>query len=150
MSAIVVIIPALPAAWPAIATAAAAAASALGFAATRTKQEVEAVNEVELSVDNAEAVTGELALGEELVFTREGVQLVVFRDNRGKVGVRACGKGKTDEELRAIGQEMANALTQQYAYHRLMAELKSRNFNVVGEEVEEDGTVRLRVRTYQE
>jgi len=44
---------------------------------------------------------------------------------------------------------MANRLVQQYAYHRLITKLKEQNFNIVGEEVEQDGTVRLQVRTFQ-
>jgi len=149
MSAIIIILPALPVAWPAITAAAAAAASALGYAATRTRAAAEAANEVEVPMENAEAVTEHLAAGEELVFTREGVQLIVFRNTEGKVSVRACGKNLTDDQLRTIGQQMANAITQQYAYNQLRTELKNRNFNVVDEEVEEDGTVRLHVRVFQ-
>ena len=152
MSAIIVLpilIPPAMAAWPILVAAAGAAATALGFAATRTEEEVEVMVEVELAVDNAAAVTDQLAVGQELVFAREDVQLIVFRDVGGKVGVRVCGRNKTEAELQAIGQEMANALTQQYAYHRLKTELEARHFSVVGEEVEEDGTVRLQVRTFQ-
>jgi hypothetical protein len=149
MSAIIVILPALPAAWPVITAAAAAAASALGFAAARTKQEAEAVNEAEVSLQNSEAVSAQLALGGEVAFTKEGVQVVVFRNTEGRVGVRAMAKGKSEAELREIAQQLANALTQQYAYNQLMEELRSRNFTVVGEDVEADGTVRLRVRTFQ-
>ena len=53
------------------------------------------------------------------------------------------------QQTGAIGQQFSKAVVQQYAYHRLMTELKQRNFNVVGEQVEEDGTVRIQVRTYQ-
>ncbi len=149
MSAIIVILPALPAAWPVITAAAAAAASALGFAAVRTRQEVEAANEAEVDLQNAEAVAAQLNLGEEVVFARGDVQVVVFRNTEGRVGVRAMAKGKSEAELREIAQQMANALTQQYAYNQLMEELKNRNFAVVGEDVEADGTVRLHVRTFQ-
>ena len=149
MSAIVVILPALPAVWPVVTAAAAAAASALGFAAARTRQKVATVNEVEVELDSSAAITQEVAAGEELVFAQGDVQIAVFRNAEGRVAVRALAKGKTDEELRAIAERMANTLTQQYAYNQLMTELKSRGFTVADQQVEEDGTVRLHVRIFQ-
>ena len=154
MSAIVllpIIIPAAAAAWPAVLTAATAAAAALGYAATRGKVQAQTkvAPEVTLEVDHCEEVTGNLALGETLTFTKGDVQLSFFRDTNGKMAIKVSGKGKSDAELKAIGQQFSKAVVQQYAYHRLMTELKQRNFNVVGEQVEEDGTVRIQVRTYQ-
>jgi hypothetical protein len=156
MSAIVllpIVIPAAAAAWPAVLTAATAAAAALGYAATRGKSNIQAqtkdAGEVTLEVDHCEEVTGNLALGEALTFTKGDVQLSFFRDTNGKMAIKVSGKGKGDAELKAIGQQFSKAVVQQYAYHRLMTELKQRNFNVVGEQVEEDGTVRIQVRTYQ-
>jgi hypothetical protein len=37
-------------------------------------------------------------------------------------------------------------VTQQYAYHRIVTELKERNMVVLQEEVAEDKSVRIRVR----
>lgn len=153
MSAIVVLpilIPAASAAWPAIAAAAAAAASALGYAAARTKRTVQGSVEVELPVEQGAEVSEEVALGEELVFARGGVSVRFLRDTRGRVAVKISGEGKSEAELRALGEKLVAGLAQQYAYHRLMTELKSRNFNVVDEQVEEDGTVRLQVRVFQD
>ena len=152
MSAIIVlpvILPAAAAAWPAVAAAAAAAAGALGFAAAGASTDAQAESEVEVPMENSEAVTEGLALGEELVFTRGDVQVTVGRDARGKVSVKVRGCAHAEAELREIGQELTNKLAQQYAYHRLMTELKQRNFTVVGEQVEDDGTVRVQVRTFQ-
>ena len=59
------------------------------------------------------------------------------------------GEGHSKNELKEIGQTFANKIVQQYVYHQLVTEMKNRNFNVVGEEVEQDGTVKLQVRTYQ-
>jgi hypothetical protein len=144
-----VVIPAAAAAWPLIAAAAAAAASALGYAATGSAQQAAGATEVELALENCEAVTQGLALGESLSFAKDDVTVTFFRDTRGRVAVKVAGRGRSPAELKAIGQKLAQGLTQQYAYHRLVTELKSRNFNVVDEQVEEDGTVRLQVRTYQ-
>ena len=80
MSAIVVLpilIPPAIAAWPIVVTAAGAAAAALGFAATKTAEEADSMTEVELPVANAAAVADQLATGEELVFTRDDVQVII-------------------------------------------------------------------------
>lgn len=152
MSAIVVIPILIPAAWPAIAAAAAAAATALGFAAAKgkAKTSVKSSTEVELAVSNSEAFNDEVALGEQLTFAKGDIQITFFRNSRGKVGVKVRGSGKTEEQLRTIGQQAVNGLTQQYAYHRLVTELKKQNFTVVDEKVEADGTVRLQVRTFKD
>lgn len=138
------------AAWPAIAGAAATAASALGFALANSREDVESAEttEVDISLASAEAVTANLAVGEELVFTREDVKIVFFRDVDGHPGVRVRGKG-SEAELEAIGQDFAGRIVQQYAYHQLVTELRSRELNITDEQVEEDGTVRLQVRAFQ-
>ncbi len=152
MSVTITIIGILPAtaAWPAIAGAAATAASALGFALASNKEKVEAADaiEVDISLETSESVTANLAVGEDLVFTREGVQIKFFRDVEGRAGVRVHGHKKEDE-LRQIGEDFAKRIIQQYAYHQLVTELKNRNLNITDELVEEDGTVRLHVRAFQ-
>ncbi len=152
MSVTITIIGILPAtaAWPAIAGAAAAAASALGFSLASGKGKVDVADaiEVDISLEASESVTANLAVGEELVFTREGVQIKFFRDVEGRAGVRVHGHKKEDE-LRQIGEDFAKRIVQQYAYHQLVTELKNRNLNITDELVEEDGTVRLHVRAFQ-
>ncbi|MCP4691283.1 MAG: DUF1257 domain-containing protein [Desulfobacterales bacterium] len=129
--------------------AAAAAAGSLGFAALRPGTTVAGVNQVELPLENSEAITDSLSLDQELTFEKEGVKLVFGRDAGGRMSLKVSGEGKSEAELEAIGRQMADGVTRQYAYHRLMTEIKDRNFNVVSERVEADGTVRLRVRTFQ-
>ncbi len=153
MSVTITIIGILPAtaAWPAIAGAASAAAGVLGFALASTREKVEAAAdaiEVDISLETSETVTANLAVGEELVFTREGVQIKFFRDVEGRTGVRVHGH-KNETELRQIGEDFAKRIVQQYAYHQLVTELKNRNLNITDELVEEDGTVRLHVRAFQ-
>ena len=149
---ITIVVGALPstAAWPAIAGAAATAASALGFALATGKEDAEVGEglEVDISLENSEAVTGELQIGEELVFTRGGVQIRFYRDVEGNSGIRVHGHG-SEAKLREIGEEFSKKIVQQYSYHQLVTELKSRDFNVTDEQVEEDGTVRLHVRAFR-
>ena len=146
---VLVLIPGGLAAWPVVAAAAVAAAAALGFAAVRSTEETLTQEEVELSVQNSEAVTQGMALEEELAFRRDNVEVVFCRSIRGKPGVRVRGSGKTREELEAIGQELCQRLTQQYAYHRVMSKLRQQNFNILSEDVGEDGAVRVQVSIHR-
>jgi Protein of unknown function (DUF1257) len=58
------------------------------------------------------------------------------------------GKGKSKAELRKLGQELVGRVTQQYAYHRIVTELKQRNMAIVDEQVTADQTVKIRVRNW--
>lgn len=137
--------------WPVVATAAAAVASSLGFVSVGagTKTNTENMTEVDVSVENAAEVAADVGIGDELVFAKEDIQLVVARSTTGQVSLKVRGCNRTEQELRVLGKQLVNKLTQQYAYHRLVTELKQRDFNVVAEEMEKDGTVRLQVRTFQ-
>jgi len=105
-------------------------------------------NSVDLCLDNAAEVTGGLNPGKSVTFAREDLKVIFFQDAEGQTGVRVSGL-KSKAELEQLGQTLAQKLVQQYAYHRLVTEMKARNMNVVEEEVEEDGTVRMRVRVIQ-
>ena len=154
MSCIVVIpvvVAASPAVAPALGAAAAAAAAALGFAATRARERVsDDVDEEEVECDVAcEEVSETLLMGETMTFEREGIIIQVTRDERGRTSVRVKGEGHSKSELKAIGEQMVEQITQQYAYHRVKSLLAEKDLNVVGEEVDEDGSVHLKVRTYK-
>lgn len=152
MSVTVTIVAVLPttAAWPAIVGAATTAATALGFAvaSSKGKAKVAEAVEVDIAVEASESVTADLAVGEELVFSRDGVEVKFYRDVEGRAGIKVHGR-KSKEELRQIGEDFARRVVQQYTYHQLVTELKGRNLNITDEAVEEDGTVRLHVRTFQ-
>ena len=59
------------------------------------------------------------------------------------------GNGQNDETLRALGEELSQAVVQQYVYQKLMDEMRSRGFNIVEEEVTEDRSIRLKVRHWE-
>ena len=58
------------------------------------------------------------------------------------------GKGQSKAELRKLGQELVGRVTQQYAYHRIVTELKQKNMAIVDEQVTADQTVKIRVRNW--
>ena len=65
-------------------------------------------------------------------------------------GLRVCmeGENRSKAELRKIGQELVDRVTQQYVYNRMVTELKQQHMNIVSEEVAEDRTVKIRVRNW--
>jgi hypothetical protein len=62
--------------------------------------------------------------------------------------VKVCVEGGLSGGTRQLGQDLIGRVTQQYVYHRLVTEMKERNMAVVHEEVDEDRTVRIRVRNW--
>ena len=54
----------------------------------------------------------------------------------------------SEEELESVGRELLQSINQHYAYDRVMSDLKSRGFESLEEEVEEDGTIRLKLRRW--
>jgi hypothetical protein len=51
-------------------------------------------------------------------------------------------------QLRAIGEDLLGRVTQQYAYHRIVSELKNRGLTIVDEEMTETESVKIRVRNW--
>ena len=152
MSAIVllpILIPVTPVLWPILAGAASATAGALGFTAVKGKVDLENATEVELPMEHSSEVSDQLTLGEDLVFQKGAIRVVFSRNTDGQVRVRVCGQGVSDSELRSLGAQIASKVVQQYAYHRLVTELKENQFHLVSEQVEADGTVRLQVRRFE-
>lgn len=144
-----VAIPAVSAAWPAIAAAAVTAGGALGFSAIASRQASRSGQEVELPVGDAQAVSDEIRPGEDIVLHRGNVQVTFSRNGEGKLTAKVKGHGMEKMELEALGRKLVDGVVQQYAYHQLVTELKARNFNVVSEETTADGAVRMKVRIFQ-
>ncbi len=152
MSAIIVLTPVIITAWPLILPIVTAAVAAMGFTAAHeaaaSREDVEAKTREEIEVDNAEILAGAAGRDEQLVVEREGVRAVFSRDGRGALRLCMEGEGRTHAELRAVGQELIDRVTQQYVYHRVVTEMKERKMHVVSEEVAEDRTVKIRVRNW--
>jgi hypothetical protein len=151
MSTVVVLAPIIIGSWPAISAAVTAAVGTLGFAAVRgaeVKSRTTAKVREEIEVDNSEILQATAGQGEQLVVEREGLRAIFSRDARGSLRVCLEGVGYTKPQLRRLGQELVDRVTQQYVYHRIVTELKSRNMQIVDEEVAEDRTVKIRVRSW--
>ena len=156
MSAVCILTPVVVMAWPAFSAAVVAAAGSLGYqlaAEAKNRPAAETVrkgaNALELEIERSEVVTSQLARDQRIVVTREGVTVIFLRDARGKASLCVTGTGQSDETLRALGEELSQAVVQQYVYQKLMDQMRSRGFNVVEEEVTEDRSIRLKVRHWE-
>ena len=153
MSSIIVLTPIIIANWPVITAVVAAAVGSMGFpTAQAAEMEQSHVAETtareEIEVDNSEILANAAGRNEQIVVEREGMRAVFTRDVRGTLRVCMEGRGHSKTELRKIGQELVDRVTQQYVYHRVMTEMKQRDMHVVSEEVAEDRTVKIHVRNW--
>ena len=156
MSAVCILTPVVIMAWPAFSAAVVAAAGSLGYQVAQeinSQRPGEAVHEddnaVQLEIERSEVVTNQLGRDQRIAVSREGVTVTFSRDVRGKASLCVTGTGQSSEELRAMGEELSQAVVQQYVYQKLMDEMRSRGFNVVEEEVTEDRSIRLKVRHWE-
>jgi len=156
MSCVCILTPVVIAAWPAFSAAVVAAATSLGYQVAsearkdlRLNQAPKQSNAVNLDIPQSELVTDKLARDQRLTITRDGVTVTFSRDARGKASLCVTGNGQSDEELRALGEQLSGRVVQQYVYQKLMGEIKARGFVVVEEETDEHRAIRLKVRHWE-
>lgn len=149
MSAVLVLTPLVVASWPAISAAVFGAAAAMGYAVggtscapTRTTN----TTSVETEIENSEVISEELVRGLHISLEKDGVHIEFGQDERGACTVCVTGEGRTKKQLKRIGEEVAGRVVQQFAYHKLVSELKRRNYAIVDEQVLRDQSVQVRVR----
>ena len=154
MSCVCILTPVVIAAWPAFSAAVAAAATALGYTLAEEgirQHQSSRLGEagertVNLEIGQSEIVTNQLGRDQQIRVTRGGVTVTFSRDARGKASICVTGPGHSDEDLRAMGEELSRRVVQKYVHQRLMEEIRTRQFVVVEEEVDETNTIRLKVR----
>ena len=154
MSCVCILTPVVIAAWPAFSAAVAAAATALGYTLAEEgirQHQSSRLGEagertVNLEIGQSEIVTNQLGRDQQIRVTRGGVTVTFSRDARGKASICVTGPGHSDEELRAMGEELSQRVVQKYVHRRLLDEVRARGFNVVEEEVDENNAIRLKVR----
>ena len=157
MSCVCILTPVVIAAWPAFSAAVVAAAGSLGYqiasgvAAESKKMGAapQSTGNVQLEIENSEVVTSQLGRDQRIVVTKGGVTITFSRDARGKASLCVSGEGHSKEQLRALGEELSQAVVQQYVYQKLMNEMQARGFNVIEEETNADRSIRLKVRHWE-
>jgi hypothetical protein len=151
MSTVLVITPIVISSWPVITAAVSAAIGSLGFAAVeevRTQSDVGELTREEIELEESEILEEGAGTGDQIVVERDGIRATFSRDARGALRVCMEGRGQSKAELRRIGEELIGGVTQQYAYHKLVTELKQRKMTIVDEQMTEDRSVKIRVRNW--
>ena len=154
MSCVCILTPVVIAAWPAFSAAVTAAAASLGYTVVETGlQEIRQSTlsetgdrRVSLEIEQSEIVTNQLGRDQHISVTRGSVTVTFARDARGRASICVTGPGHSDEELRALGEELSQRVVQKYVHQRLMDEIHARQFLVVEEEVDQGNNIRLKVR----
>jgi hypothetical protein len=148
MSAVCVLTPIVVASWPALSAAIMGAAASMGFSvqAAGAPAEKAAKRRVETNIPNSEILAEELQRGQRIVVQRGDITIEFGQDLRGACTVCVTGKNHSDAALRKIGDDVAGRVVQQFAYHKLMTELKSRNYTVLSENVLADESVQVRIQ----
>jgi hypothetical protein len=152
MSTVLVVTPLIIAGWPVLTAAISAAVGTLGFAVAQadagqhSRRIVDAKNRAQIDVEESEILAGTAGSGEEMVVERDGIRAVFSRDARGALRLCLEGHALSKAELRRLGEELIGRVTQQYAYHRVISELKERQMNIIDERVAEDQSITIRIR----
>lgn len=161
MSGVFVLAPVL-ASGPMVLTAATAVAVGMGFIAmTQGAQGIDAIRAdlthllgeksplvAELDIE-AKGMTQLINEQGPLVLERADATILFQKGKGNRVQMLVKGKGQqTMSQLEELGQEVMNRVQQQYAYHSVVSDLKKRGFAKAEESVEEDGTIRLRLRRW--
>ena len=151
MSATIVVLPTDISSWPALAAAATAVAREQGFETLqgrRPREERRIVFNLELDMENMDAVGEGMKEGDEIVMRRDDLTLIVSTDEKRRC--RACVMGEmAPEELKQQGEEMLGRIIQRYVHRRIEEELEAQGFVTLNEEKTEDNSIRLHVRRFE-
>jgi Protein of unknown function (DUF1257) len=164
MSTVLVVTPLIVASWPLMSAAITAAVGTLGFAApaalgtlgfaaaqnrdvARVRQLAGSTVSAEIELEDSEILAGSAGTGERMVVERDGIRAIFSRDARGALKLCVEGHGHSKAQLKEIGEALVGRVTQQYAYHRLVSELKERRLTIVEERVGQDQAIHIRVRS---
>lgn len=153
MSVVMVIAPLVTASWPIISTAACSAATSFGFSLLKQgyderPQERSSEETVELEIENSSVFKESLKNEQKLEFKKDDLTMTFYADEHGRYMLRIKGNKKTKVQLQQIGKEMMHRFTQQFAYHKVVSELKQKGYAVATEEMLENKTVRVVVRRF--
>ena len=153
MSTVVVVAPILIGSWSVLSAAIVAAMTSMGYSicheANQHKQEQESTqNKAEIELEESEILGEITGVEQEIVVQNAGVTATFTRDERGSLKVCVEGKGYSKSQLKEIGEELIGRVTQQYVYHKVVSEMKEQHMTIVHEEMDEDRTVRIRVRNF--
>lgn len=152
LSVVFLVAPAVMASWPILCGAVAGAAAALGYKALNMEdslaEHVLGNAEVDVALEGSEIIADAMRRESEFTIAKDDVTATFRREADGRCTVHVSGVNKSQEELTQIGQELVGRVTQQYAYHKVVTEMKNQGFTISNEEVTADRTIRIQVHKF--
>ncbi len=146
MCSVIVIVPVIVA-WPFFMAAASSVALRLGY--HLQKEQIEETEEtrqkVEVDVKDSNILSESMIYEETFTIQAGDVDVTFMKTPRGKVKMVVTGDNHSHEELREIGNDILDKVTQQYTLTKVKKELESRGFEINEEENLKDGSVKLNV-----
>lgn len=157
MSGIVLITPVVaPLLVPMMVSTITSVMGAVGFTAVNSRDSVdedtkaEEKTRVELKLANSQEVTDTLARGEEFAFEKDGLTVKFTRDIRGRLKVCVEGVGYSKADLETFGQDLAGRIVQQFAYRRIVEEMKNSKMTIVEQTTDADDNIHIKLRGWEE
>lgn len=146
MCSIIVIIPIIVA-WPVFMAAAGLVARRLGYHLQKEQvDETEKTRQkVEVDVKGSDILSESMTYEETFTIQSGDVDVTFMKTPRGKVKMTVTGDNHSHEELRNIGNDILDKVTQQYTLTKVKKELESRGFEMNEEETLKDGSIKLNV-----
>jgi hypothetical protein len=120
----------------------------MGFAVASAEHDpvdTDTSRRVETEVPNSEVLAETLSRGEKIRIVKGDITVEFAVDDRGRCTVCASGD-RSKAELRRIGEEVSGRVVQQFAYHKLVTELKNRGYQIAEESVTGDQSIQMRVQ----
>ena len=152
MSVVFVVAPAVIAGWPLICGAVAGAAGTLGYkilkSADRDLLDQAEDSSVEVQLAGSEVIADSMQRDSRFAITNGDITATFMRGADGSCSVHVAGKNRTQQELTEAGNQILGQITQQYAYNKVVTELKSQGFAITQEDVSADKSIRIRVSKY--
>ena len=115
---------------------------------------IQALEEMEVTFNQAEE--GQMVKVRGYRGNEELADLCIQIDDTYDIGVRLTSSGEyelvadwSELELRMDTEAFMEKLTQRYAYHTVMDQIKRQGYTLDEQTQEEDGTIRMRVSTWQ-
>lgn len=155
MSVVFVVAPVVVAGWPILCGAVAGAAGALGYKILKSENcedlridDVEDTSSVEVQLEGSRVIADQMKRDSRFSITNGDVTATFSRSIDGGCTVHVSGRDRTQEQLSEIGRQILGQVAQQYAYNKVVTELKTQGFSVTQESIAADQTIRIRVSKY--
>jgi len=162
MSTILVMAPIIAGSWPVYASLVASVAVSMGYSVLEENAALNASNDCradaqeevfeQIDIESAHKIASTMKDGDSLKFGGPRYELTFTKDPRGTCTCRVeCAKGVrvSKEELRREAQKVINKVTQTYVYNKLKSELTQKGYNIISDDVLQDGNIKVTVRKWK-